>query len=281
MRAHKFKIIDGGKMSATTSLVVTKPSLGASIENVVIKGDLSELSPIERVTYYKALADEMGISWVSKPFGYILLQAKLTLYALKNCTDQLRAKYKIDIAIKSQTVQDGILTVHVQARMPCGRHDEDIGVVNIAGLKGDALCNAQMKAVTKAKRRVTLSICGMSMVDESEIHTIKGAKVVDEHYVAPWRMSQEQRTRLQKSMTTNGWSKEDCRAFVAKFQGGQPNSENEYLEVLFAMSQNKPKTDIKSIIGSALEQDSCTKLAMQEIWQRAAEEARSFPAKYS
>ncbi|BEJ60493.1 hypothetical protein B10172_05150 [Campylobacter jejuni] len=30
-----------------------------------------------------------------------------------------------------------------------------------------------MKAITKAKRRVTLSICGLGMLDESELETIK------------------------------------------------------------------------------------------------------------
>ena len=45
----------------------------------------------------------------------------------------------------------------------------------IAGLKGDALANGLMKAETKAKRRCTLSLCGLGMLDESEIETIPGA----------------------------------------------------------------------------------------------------------
>ena len=35
-----------------------------------------------------------------------------------------------------------------------------------------------MKAVTKAKRRVTLSICGLGMLDETEVESIPGAKAV-------------------------------------------------------------------------------------------------------
>jgi len=38
--------------------------------------------------------------------------------------------------------------------------------------------NALMKAVTKAKRRVTLSICGLGMLDETEVETIPSARPV-------------------------------------------------------------------------------------------------------
>ena len=42
-------------------------------------------------------------------------------------------------------------------------------------LKGDALANALMKAETKAKRRVTLSIAGLGWLDETELDTIAQA----------------------------------------------------------------------------------------------------------
>jgi hypothetical protein len=35
-----------------------------------------------------------------------------------------------------------------------------------------------MKAETKAKRRVTLSICGLGFLDESELESVRGARVV-------------------------------------------------------------------------------------------------------
>lgn len=46
------------------------------------------------------------------------------------------------------------------------------GAVAIASLKGDGLANALMKAETKAKRRLTLSMCGLGMLDETELETI-------------------------------------------------------------------------------------------------------------
>jgi hypothetical protein len=44
--------------------------------------------------------------------------------------------------------------------------------VTVGHLKGDALANALMKAETKAKRRVTLSIAGLGWLDETELETI-------------------------------------------------------------------------------------------------------------
>jgi hypothetical protein len=51
--------------------------------------------------------------------------------------------------------------------------------VATVGLKGDALANALMKAETKSKRRVTLSICGLGMLDETEVDTIPDARKVE------------------------------------------------------------------------------------------------------
>ena len=45
-------------------------------------------------------------------------------------------------------------------------------MVPIEGLRGEALSNAMMKATTKAKRRVTLSLCGLGMLDETEVESI-------------------------------------------------------------------------------------------------------------
>jgi hypothetical protein len=56
--------------------------------------------------------------------------------------------------------------------MPDGRTDESLGAVSLVGLEGEALANSLMKAETKAKRRVALSICGLGMLDETEVEAI-------------------------------------------------------------------------------------------------------------
>jgi hypothetical protein len=81
------------------------------------------------------------------------------------------------IKLEREKVED-IYLVTAYAQTSDGRQDSSIGAVSIASLKGDALANAMMKAETKAKRRVTLSISGLGMLDETELETIPSAQVV-------------------------------------------------------------------------------------------------------
>ena len=63
--------------------------------------------------------------------------------------------------------------------LPDGRYTESIGAVNIANLRGEALANALMKCETKAKRRATLDLLGLGMLDETETDSIPGAERVE------------------------------------------------------------------------------------------------------
>lgn len=146
----------------------------ALVESVVIAGDLAKLQPAERVSYYRAVCDSLSLNPLTKPFEYITLNGKLTLYATKNCTDQLRSSRRISIQIVSRERLEDLYVVTARASLPDGRTDESIGAVSIGGLKGDALANGIMKAETKAKRRATLSLIGLSL-DESELETIPNA----------------------------------------------------------------------------------------------------------
>lgn len=155
----------------------------AVIERVVIEGDLSKLSPAERVAYYRRVCESLGLNPYTKPFDYIVLNGKLTLYARKDATEQLRKLHGVSITIVAREwLQDlGVYAVTARATTPDGRTDEAIGAVHVAGLKGESLANALMKAETKAKRRVTLSICGLGWLDETEVSDIPDARaaVVD------------------------------------------------------------------------------------------------------
>lgn len=152
------------------------PNLASSAEKALIRGDLSTLSPEEKLSYYKAVCESLGLNPLTQPFGYLVLQGKEQLYARKACTDQLRSLRKISVTASRQTVEDGILTIEVEVQDGDGRQDRDLGCVVIAGLKGNDLANARMKAMTKAKRRATLSICGLGWLDETELETIPSAK---------------------------------------------------------------------------------------------------------
>lgn len=147
------------------------------VEQVLIKGDLSKLSTGERLNYYKSMCESIGLNYLTRPFEYISFQGKLVLYARKDATEQLRTNRKVSVQLTSSSQIGDAYVVNARATMPDGRFDEDTGAVFVGNLKGEAYANAVLKAVTKAKRRVTLSICGLGMLDETEVETIAGAIV--------------------------------------------------------------------------------------------------------
>lgn len=140
----------------------------ASIERVLIHGDLSPMDETQRLQYVKSVCKAIGVSILFRPFDYIKLQGKTVLYANRSCTEQLRIIHGISIKITARERIDGLYCVTAYAKTKKGKEDESIGAVNIKGLAGEALANALMKAETKAKRRVTLSIAGLGMLDEVE-----------------------------------------------------------------------------------------------------------------
>jgi hypothetical protein len=145
----------------------------ATIEEVLISGNLANLSPPQRIEYYSRVCDELKLNPLTRPFDYIVLNGKLVLYLNKGGADQLRRVQNISIyKIESRTEND-IFIVTAYARDGSGREDTSTGTVSIAGLKGEALANALLKAETKSKRRVTISMGGLGMLDESEIESIR------------------------------------------------------------------------------------------------------------
>jgi len=150
-----------------------------TLEKVML-GDLSQLTPKQRVQLYAGVCHSLGLNPLTKPFEFITLSGRLVLYATRNCTDQLRKRYDISVVITAREVIEDTYVVTARASLPNGRADESIGAVPIAGLKGEARSNAMMKAETKSKRRVTLSLVGLSTLDESEVESLPHAvKITD------------------------------------------------------------------------------------------------------
>jgi hypothetical protein len=140
----------------------------AQLEQVVIQGNLANLSENERIGYYARVCESLGLNPLTRPFEYITLNGKLTLYARKDATDQLRDLHGVTIDRLERERSDDLQIVTAYAKDRYGRTDSSIGAVSIKGLSGEALANALMKAETKAKRRVTLSIVGLGWMDEVE-----------------------------------------------------------------------------------------------------------------
>ena len=161
---------------ASSVILVETPEISAdTLEKVLLQGDLERLGTAERLNYYSAVCHSLGLNPLTRPFEYIRLNGKLTLYAKRECTEQLRKIHGVDIEIKSREVTEGCYVVTAGAKLPSGRRDESLGAVPIDTLKGEARANAMMKAETKAKRRVTMAICGLSFLDETEVDSVASA----------------------------------------------------------------------------------------------------------
>jgi len=157
----------------STALAVANNVPADLQEKVLLGGDLSRLTPQERLSYYSAVCASVGLNPLTRPFEYITLNGKLQLYTRKDCTDQLRSNRNVSVKILSRELIDDIFVVTSQASDQTGRVDESIGAVLIKGLQGTDKANAMMKAETKSKRRVTLSFCGLGFLDETELEDVR------------------------------------------------------------------------------------------------------------
>lgn len=252
------------------------PSRGAAneiMETVLAKGDLSKLTPEERNKFYMAVCESVGLNPLTKPFEYILLDGKLTLYCKRDATDQLRKINQVSTEIIGRELDDesGIYTVIVRASDKSGRQDEDMGVVSLVyppkvksrgewvvhpkagkALTGLDRANAMMKATTKGKRRATLAICGLGFPDESEIEDMQPEHVPGENGSG------------KKTITppADGEKRALPPTVVRKGKDDLPVQEN-------AIGHDQPETFRKHVdlkLGEGKTQD-----AINEVWLRLVE----------
>jgi hypothetical protein len=176
-------------MEENTAVATSQQPLPPEVvEKIMLGGDFAGLNAAQRAEYYAAVCRSLGLNPLTKPFEYLTLNGKLRLYALRDCADQLRRLHGISIYIANRERLSDIYVVTARAKDHHGREDESTGAVTVGELKGDALANALMKAETKAKRRVTLSIAGLGWLDETELDTIPQSRPV----VAPDQESPEE-----------------------------------------------------------------------------------------
>jgi len=173
--AGRKRIVTDWKEPRMTDEIATV-NVPEQIERVLMQGDLAALSPKDRITYYNAVCKSVGLNPLTRPFEYLKLSGKLVLYARRDATDQLRKLHGVSITKLDQEIVEGVYVVTAYAQDKTGRMDSEIGAVPIDTLKGEVRANATMKAVTKAKRRVTLSICGLGLLDETEVESIPDAR---------------------------------------------------------------------------------------------------------
>lgn len=187
-------------------LATNETDVAVKVYQTLVNGNLAALTAEERVNYYQAVCQSIGINPLTKPFEFITLNGNLTLYALKGCTDQLRAIHGISIDPPIIVQTDHWITVTVSGTDKTGRRDSEIGVVAAKDMQGHH-GNALMKAMTKAKRRLTLSMCGLGMLDETEVDDLPGYQKQEPSQVpdtASDKMKDEEGRKVLKSIGKTG-----------------------------------------------------------------------------
>jgi len=142
------------------------------MEKVITSGDLAAMKPEDRVAFYWRTCESLGLNPLTRPFEFINLNGRLTMYARKDATDQLRRVNGVSVVRLDAQERGDLATVTAYVVDKSKRQDSAVGAVSIQGLRGEALANAWMKAETKAKRRATLSLVGLGFLDESETGSV-------------------------------------------------------------------------------------------------------------
>jgi hypothetical protein len=147
--------------------------------SIIIDGDLSRLHPSDKVLYYRGYCERLGLDPFTKPFDLLRLNGREVLYLTRSGAQQLNKMHGVSHQIISRELmqEPGIFQVIARATLPDGRFTESMSAVSIANLKGEAYCNALMKAETKAKRRSTLDLLGLGILSEEEAVSLPGERV--------------------------------------------------------------------------------------------------------
>lgn len=157
----------------SAALTVPKQASEKAVHELLSSGNFDKLDGPARAAFLLALCDSLGLNPATQPFEFVRLSGKLTLYAKKDCAEQMRKIHGVSVEKVEQSSEDGLHSTTVWVRDSSGRTDCDVGIVSIKGLSGESLANARMKSLTKAKRRATLSICGLGCLLEDEFDTIR------------------------------------------------------------------------------------------------------------
>ncbi|MDP3279377.1 MAG: hypothetical protein Q8Q09_29575 [Deltaproteobacteria bacterium] len=173
MSVKSIKKVEAVQPLTNDNLLQFDPGTTARVvESMVLRGDISALNPEERARFYVQMCEALGLTAATQPFAILRLNGKEVMYPTRGATDQLAAIHRLN-----REIVDGPKVVDVagtkmiyavcKATHPNGRVETAVATVPLA----DPI-NALMKCETKAKRRATLSILGLGMLDETEIETI-------------------------------------------------------------------------------------------------------------
>jgi len=168
--------------SNPTSEASPPPSIDhKALASIVRTGDLRELSEADRVELMSSACRALGLDPFTMPFSFVNIGGRVQLYARRSATDQLArihglVREVIDGPKVVPVLNSAVAFAMCRLTLPSGRYETASGTVPLSHQNaGDAL----MTAETKAKRRGTLAILGLGMLDEMEVDVIPGAEIAE------------------------------------------------------------------------------------------------------
>ena len=172
------------KKHDTTTTTAAEIDGGALLEELLAQAhangqDTRALDKNQRRAVLVELARKLGLNPLSNAVMFLLTNGRETLYVTKQGTDQIAAREKLRReTIKGPEVVQienrKVVFCQVRATHPDGRSE-----VSTATLALQDVVNDLMKCESKAKRRATLSVCGLGLLAEDEIEAIPGAQRAD------------------------------------------------------------------------------------------------------
>jgi len=151
-----------------------------SKKNLVIKHDLSKLSPEELTQYLRDVSTFIGLDpdlnaldtiWMPNENGP---GQSRVVYARRGTAEILRNELKIEVSSLVHQMVKGSIVFTATGKNGEGRQEMAIGSKCIEGLQGKVLDDAIMTASTRALRRLTMQFTSLGILDESEVRAILG-----------------------------------------------------------------------------------------------------------
>lgn len=176
--------------------------IGQLMEAAVLKGDLAQFTPRQKVDYVVEWCKSLGLNPLSRPFDILKDKSgKEVIYLNVSGAAQLRGNRGVSCKVTKAGIEGDLYVVRVQATTRDGRYDEDMGAIPIVKeggewtesasgkryfkrngqketLTGEALATAMKHAESSAKRRVTLSILGLTNIIDPETGAMRSAPTV-------------------------------------------------------------------------------------------------------
>jgi hypothetical protein len=238
----------------------------------LIRGDVSNVPREALLRYIFTFCERVGISPLAVPFSLMKTQRGMQLVANRNFYDAVASKYSVSRECVGEGFFEGtkLYYTRYRATTPDGRITEDMALVDTAGLNGNDLANAIMKAHTKGRNRVTRAHLGFPFPDETEAETVPGASVVSIEEVPSASNGEPQQDEALPNPEPPRASREQIKRIHALAQrlGMDENAYRAFLQQRFGVRSSKSLTP---------EQAEELAREMAQLW-REREQAQEEPA---